>query len=175
MKKLIIAALVGGLILFIWQFISYAAINIHSNTQQYSPNQDKILEFLDENLEEGFYFLPNVAPGEDEMEAMEKALGKPWAQVYFHKEMTNTMGFNLVRGFLIDLLAAGLMAWLLLKMGNPSFQTIIISCLAVGLIGYLNFPYLNSIWYETPTLSELVDAVVSWGLTGVWFGWWLRK
>jgi hypothetical protein len=175
MKKLIIAALISGLILFIWQFISFAAINIHTDTQQYSPNQDKILEFLDQNLEEGFYFLPNAAPGEDEMEAMEKAVGKPWAQVYFHKKMTNSMGFNLLRGLLIDIISGGLLAWILLKMGNPSFQTILISSLAVGIIGYLNFPYLNSIWYEIPTKMDLVDAVVSWGLVGFWLSWWLRK
>ena len=175
MKKLIIGALVGGLILFLWQFASWAAINFHADTQQYSPNQDKVLKFLHENLEEGFYFMPNAAPGEDSQEVMQSALGKPWAQVYFHKEMTNNMAASMSRGFLIDILAAGLMAWLLLKMTNPNFQTILTSCIAVGFIGYFTIPYLNSIWFETPTLAYLLDAVGSWGLVGLWFGWWLRK
>ncbi|MGR3811745.1 hypothetical protein [Jiulongibacter sp. NS-SX5] len=175
MKKLIIAALVGGLILFVWQFVSWAAINFHADTQQYTPKQEEILEYLDQNLEEGFYFLPTIPPGGDEAELMENSLGKPWAQIYYHKEFTNNMTASMSRGLIIDILAAGLMAWLLLKMGNPSFQTIIISCIAVGLIGYFTIPYLNSIWFETPTLAYLLDAVGSWGLTGLWLGWWLRR
>ncbi len=175
MKKLIIAALVGGIILFLWQFVSWAAVNFHKDTQQYSEKQDEVLEFLSQNLDEGFYFMPLAAQGEDEQQKMEESIGKPWAQVYFHKSMTNNMAGNMSRGLVIDFLAAGLMAWMLLKMGNPSFQTILTSCIAVGLIGYFTIPYLNSIWFETPTIAYLIDAVGSWGLVGLWFGWWLRK
>ena len=36
MKKTVIAALVGGLIIFLWQFLSYALINFHKPAQQYT-------------------------------------------------------------------------------------------------------------------------------------------
>ncbi len=175
MKKLTIAALVGGIILFLWQFISWAAVNFHKETQQYTPNQAKILEFLNENLEEGFYYMPGTAPGEDPQKVMEEAMGKPWAQIYFHKTMTTNMGMSMARGLLVDILAVALLAWILLKMGNASFSTILLSSLAVGLIGYLTINYTQTIWYELPSLSHLLDAVAGWGLTGLWLGWWLRK
>jgi len=45
----------------------------------------------------------------------------------------------------------------------------------VGLIGYLTIPYLNSIWFETNSIGHLIDAFVSWGLVGIWLGWWLPR
>ena len=57
MKKTIIGVLVGALILFIWQFISWGAVNLHSGMQQYTPKQTEILKYLGDNLEEGFYYL----------------------------------------------------------------------------------------------------------------------
>ena len=60
------------------------ALGIHESMQAYTPNQDKVLECLGQNLEEGFYFMPNVAPGtEGNGNPMEAFAGKPWAQVYY--------------------------------------------------------------------------------------------
>jgi len=39
MKKSIIAAIVGGIILFFWQFLSNAALYLPRQAQQYKPNQ----------------------------------------------------------------------------------------------------------------------------------------
>lgn len=70
MKKQLIAIFVGGLILFIWQFLSWAAIPIHKSTYGYTPNQDKILEVLSQNLtEDGVYHLPYPAPGTSQEQA----------------------------------------------------------------------------------------------------------
>jgi hypothetical protein len=178
MKKTIIGVIVGALILFIWQFISWAAVNLHSNTQQYTPKQTEILKYLGDNLEEGFYYLPGSAPGtsQEEMQKQyEESNGKPWAQIYYHKALDTGMSMNMMRGLLVDILAVFLLVFVLQKMGNPSFQTIVLSSLSVGLIGYLSVTYVNSIWFQTKTLVDLLDAVVSWGAIGLWLGFWLRR
>jgi hypothetical protein len=82
---------------------------------------------------------------------------------------------NMVRGLIVDLLAVFLLVFLIQKMGNASFQTIVLSSLSVGLIGYLSVTYVNSIWFQTKTLIDLLDALVSWGAIGLWLGFWLRK
>lgn len=62
--KMIVGALVGGLLVFIWQFLSWTMLNMHGSQQKYTPNQDSILNFLSTQLtEDGTYFLPNAAPG----------------------------------------------------------------------------------------------------------------
>ena len=61
MKKTIVAALVGGIIIFIWQFLSFALINFHKPAQNYTDKQDAIMTFLNsQQLPEGGYILPNI-------------------------------------------------------------------------------------------------------------------
>lgn len=42
-SKTIIGALVGAILLFVWQFLSWGAINFHAGEQRYSVQQDSIL------------------------------------------------------------------------------------------------------------------------------------
>jgi len=178
-KKLIIGAVVGGLLLFIWQFVAWSLVNLHSSSMQYTSEQEAILKVLDEKLEEGSYFLPNVAPGasaEETQKFRDNASGKPWAQISFHKNMRmDNMGLNMFRGFVSDFFAVLLLCWILMKIPGVDFTTTLLSSLAVGVIGYLTIHYLNSIWFENNTISALVDTLVSWGLVGVWLGWWLGR
>jgi len=179
MKKQIIASLVGAIIIFIWQFLSWSVLNVHRSEMAYTANQDKILECLGEHLpDEGFYFLPTVPPGasaEEAQSAMEAAVGKPWAQVSYHKKMENNMAMNLIRGFLVDFIALFLLVWVLMRFAELNFSTTLFASIAVGAIGYLTFPYLENIWFEGSTLGDLVDMVVQWGLVGAWLGWYLTK
>ena len=178
MKKQLIATLVGGILLFVWQFLSWALINVHCTQFTYTPNQDKIMEALTQNLDEGEYMMPMPAPNstpEQQQAFMETSAGKPWATLAYHKSMSSEMGMNMFRAIVIDLLAVFLLVWLLLQFANLQFRTALLSSLAVGAIGYLTIPYLNTIWFETSSIGYLIDAVVQWGLVGVWLGWWLTK
>ncbi len=179
MRKQLVATLVGAIILFVWQFLSWSMLQVHQAEFRYTPNQDKILEALSQNLtEEGTYMVPTVAPGstyDQEMALMESSAGKPWATVSYHKSMNTAMGMNMVRGFLVDLVAAWMLVWMLLQFGNLNLKLALQASVLVGLIAYLTIPYLNSIWFESNSLGYLVDAVVQWGLVGLWLGWWLPR
>jgi hypothetical protein len=179
MKKQLVATIVGGLILFIWQFLSWSMLPVHQSEYGYTPNQDKIMEVLTQNLtEEGTYMIPGVPPGstqEQAQAAMDAGAGKPWASISYHKSMNTAMGMNMFRGFVVDLLAMYLLIWLLMKFSNLSMVTSIQASIAVGIIGYLTIPYLNTIWFETSSMGYLVDALVQWGLVGVWLGWYLPR
>lgn len=178
MSKQIIGALVAGILLFLWQFLSWTMLNVHQEEFGYTANQDKILQFLGENLEEGSYYLPNLPPGssqEEHQAAMESSAGKPWATISYHKSMNPDMVMPMVRGFIVDVIAAWLLIWLLIRMNGMNFQRILTASIVVGLIGYLTIPYLNSIWFETNSMPYLIDTVVQWGLVGLWLGWWLPR
>lgn len=178
MKKQLIATLVAALILFVWQFLSWSMLNIHGAEMTYTPKQDTILNFLSQNLEEGAYFLPTVPPdmpASEHQAAMEGAMGKPWARVQFHSKMEMSMGLNMVRGLAANLVAAWLLVWLLMQFAKIDLKTGVLASLAVGAIGYITIPYLNSIWFETSTMGYIIDLIVQWGLIGVWLGWYLGK
>lgn len=176
--RLIIGSLVGGFILFMWQFLSYAALDLHYNQMSYTPNNDKIIQVLAENLTEGEYMVPRQRQGasQEEMDRyIASAEGKPWAMIQYHNSLTNDMGMNMFRGFIIDILAVALLCFILLKIPNRNFMTVLSSSLAVGLIGYLTINYLDTIWFKGTSIPDLIDAVAQWGVCGLWLGWWLNR
>lgn len=182
MKRSIIGAIVGGIILFLWQFLTWGPLNLHEAQQKYTPKQDSILSYLNAQFsEDGAYMMPTFKPGtprkemEDQMKAME---GKPWASVVYHKAMPgmDKMYMNMGRSLVVDILAVWLLCWLLGKITMPSFGTVFLGSLGTGFIVFLTSPYLMHIWYGSfDIMAHLTDNLVSWGITGLWLGWWLRR
>lgn len=179
MKKQLIAAAVGAVLLFVWQFLTWSVLPTHQSEYGYSANQDKIMEFLNQNLtEEGVYMMPGVPPGashEEAEAAMKNGEGKPWASIAYHKSMELNMGMNMFRGLAVDVVAVWLLVWLLLQFRSLDMLTALKTSVAVGFIGYLTITYTHSIWFEERTVGHLIDAIVSWGLVGAWLGWWLPR
>ena len=183
MKKAIIGSIVGAIIIFIWQFLSFGLINFHKAAQDYTDKQEAIMGFLSsQGLKDGGYRLPSVpaTASREEMQAATKASdGKPWARIEYHDKAENSasaMTMNMVRGFLVNFFIVLLFCWIVAKMAAPGFGTILAAAVAVGLIAFLNEPYTGFIWYKTFDIwPDFFDAVVSWGLTGIWLAWWLRR
>ncbi|MEZ4918055.1 MAG: hypothetical protein R2792_03025 [Saprospiraceae bacterium] len=179
MKKQIIGTLVAGIIIFFWQFVSWTFSGVHTTEMQYTAKQDAIMETLAaQGLEDGTYYIPQAPPGstaEEHQKLMEDAMGKPWAVVTYRKAYNASMGMNMSRGMAVDLLAAFLLIWLLMKIPGLDFKTCIQGAFAVGAIGYLTIPYLDAIWFETNSMGYLIDLVVQWGLVGAWLGFWLPR
>lgn len=180
MKKTIIAAVVGGIVLFMWQFLSWTILNLHGSSQQYTPKQDSIMQMLKTNLDkEGGYYLPSAPPGTS-FEGMEKLaaenVGKPWASIQYHASLEYNMGMNMVRGLIADIFIIWLLCWILAKLATNNFTTTFTATLFVGLIVYLNSSYTGHIWYPMFDIrAYLIDAIVSWGLVGLWLGWWMNR
>ena len=180
MKKLIIGALVGGLIIFICQTLSWAMLNLHHASQEYTPKQDSIMAYLNTQFsEDGSYLLPNSpshTSQEEMMKRMEPYKGKPWMQIEYHKSLDTNMVANILKGFVVDIIMVALMCWILMKLSPSTFSTIFLACILTGIIVFLNSPYTVHIWYPKADIwVHLHDALVSWALCGIWLGWWLNR
>ncbi|MEL6253135.1 MAG: hypothetical protein AAFR87_14080 [Bacteroidota bacterium] len=177
MKNLLIAAAVGSVIIFMWQFLSWAPLGIHESQMAHTDKQDAVLQALAESgLSEGAYFLPRLpaSASTTEMTAFEQEnMGKPWARVHYHEAYSSNMGLNMFRGWLISFVSVFLLSWILSKMAGLSMRTAIISALSVGLIGWMTITYQESIWFKTESLPQLLDVGIQWTLTGAWLGWFL--
>ena len=46
MNKQLVGTLVAGLILFLWQFVSWNVLQFHRAEMEYTPKQDQIMEAL---------------------------------------------------------------------------------------------------------------------------------
>ena len=182
MKKWLIGSLVGAIIVFVWQFLSWTMLGIHDAEAKYTPAQDSIVSLLSSTLQEdGIYMLPNVPPGSssEEMEALgEKMNGKPWATVTYKKSYVNGMTMPMVRGFLIDLFLVFSLIYVLTRGGTPNSMRIFAGSVAIGLFTWLWGPYTTHNWFQIPmeaTYGHLIDALVAWGVVGLWLGWWLNR
>src|SRR5258706_11506208 len=105
MKKWIIGSLIGAIIVFAWQFLSWMMMDLHSAEHKYTPAQDQILSTLNAaNLEEGMYVMPNVpstASQDDHQKLWKENNGKPWAMVTYGKTAKADMATPMIMGFVI--------------------------------------------------------------------------
>lgn len=180
MKKLLIGALVGGLLVFAWQTLSWTMFDLHGKEYRQAKNQDSIIAYLSNQFaEDGQYMIPreSESASDKEMEEYQKSMkGKPWAVVSYHKAYNTNMVNNIIRGLLVAIIAAYFVCWVLMRQSPSSFGTTFISCLLIGLAGYLFIPYSTHIWFQNPgATTNMIDALAAWGLCGIWLGWWLNR
>lgn len=180
MKRTILGALIGGILFFLWQFLSWTVLNTHEDVNKYTPQQDSILQYLGTHLhEEGTYFLPTFPPGtsrEAQEAFMQQSVGKPWAVVAYHKALQENTVVNIIRELLVDIVMVWMACFLFMKMNRLNFGIVFLSCLFIGLIGFFSFPYSVHIWYETSDImASFKDAIFGWGIVGIWLGIWLKK
>ncbi|MEY4986264.1 MAG: hypothetical protein RL567_43 [Bacteroidota bacterium] len=180
MKKNLLGAFVGGLILFVWQALSHMAFNLHEPNQKYSAGQDSVLAAIKTHIKEpGGYILPRMQDelSMDQMEAFTKSIqGKPWAMVRYYQAYEIDMTSNMVRGLAVNILLAFLLIWIINRLKAPSKQIILSLSVVVGFIAFSNISYTEHIWYPVFDLrAQLIDAFVGWGLTGLWLGYWMTK
>ena len=179
MKAFTLATVAGGLILFVWQFLSFAAINLHGPAQEYTPLDREILAHLAElNLEEGMYALGSPSPeeradpeglGADYMARME---GQPYGVLNYQHEWRGDMTPNLLRSLVMNLLTAALLAWLVGKLNASTLTTKVGLCVAVGFVGFMFYPYSTFIWFKNPDIvAHMIDAVVPFALVGALNHW----
>ena len=180
MKKTIFGALVGGLLIFIWQTLSWTMLDLHRPGENYTAKQDSIISFLSSQFsEDGAYMVPYIPKGSssEEMEKeMKDAYGKPWAQIQYHAKMEYSMPMNIIRGLLVDIIITWMLCCMIMIYNNNNFSKTFISCLFVGFISFLNIVYTKDIWYKVFDINAyLIDTVAAWGLCGLWLGWWLNR
>ena len=175
MKKLALGSIVGAIVIFVWQFLSFSLLELHQAATDYTPKQNEILTFLNSQLSEsGSYAMPRTPRGassDDIEKSMKESQGKPWAIVSYHKSMDMNMGANMVRGILINVIMIALLCFIIGNLKDLSFKTILLVSMATGLIVFFNVPYTNHIWYQWFDLrAYLIDAIVGWGLVGIVLG-----
>ena len=182
MKKWLIGSLVGAILLFAWQFISWAAAGLHDGEYKYTPQQDQIMNALSSNIkEDGQYMIPRTPIGasqEDHEKFMKDMVGKPTAVVAYKTAYEYNMVSSIVRGFLVDLVLVLLLIYVLGKRTDLSLGSVYMATLAIGFIAWLWYPYTEHNWFQTPMAiitGALMDWIIAYSILGLWLGFWLRR
>jgi hypothetical protein len=182
MKKWLIGSLVGAVIIFVWQFLSWSVLGLHNGALRYHPQQESIIQSLSSTItEEGSYMIPTAKPGisqSEHQELMKQMEGKPWAFVIYHPAFKIDMTRQMIRGFLIYWFLVFTLIYILTRGGTPIPIRVVAGSVAVGLFCFLWGPYSGHNWMQLPMAmitGDLIDGIVAWGLCGLWLGWWLNR
>lgn len=178
--KIFIGALVGAIIIFFLQFLSWTILDLHRPAQQYTSKQDSILNYLNSQFDSsGGYILPTIPKGasmDESNELMKKSQGKPWVQILYHKSFYTNMGVNMAKNLVTNFIMVLLFCWMMAGYSSNTFGKTFLAAIFVGLIVFLHATYTVHIWYYVFDLkAHFTDYIVSWGVTGLWLGWWLNR
>lgn len=182
-KRIVLAGIVGALVLFIWNAIAWMALPLHTPTIKEVPNEDAIRAVIRENVKQpGFYAVPGWGYGEGMTKEQQETAMKVQEQKY--KEGPRGvmvllptgadpyMAKTFATGFLLDVLACFVAAWLLSKAlgGLSSYGARVQFVAVLGLFAGIAVHLMYWNWWEFPTnytIACLADAVIGWTLVGL--------
>jgi hypothetical protein len=173
MKRILVAGLLGGLVLFAWGAISHMALPIGKVGLGGLPNEAAVLPGLKAIPEPGLFFFPWE---EDPKRLEERARVGPFGFIVVDPDGRELMTpGQLIVEFLSNF-AAALLAALLLALAAPSLAGYGMRVWFTGLLGLI--PCLSILasewnWYPFPTdyfLAQCVIEIVGWILVGLVLG-----
>lgn len=183
--RILIAAILGGIVLFFWGFVAHTVLPIGEMGMQQPVNEDGVLESVKSGLPNpGIYMLPSLEPEKWGDEAamqpwIEKAKSNPFAYVVVAPPMADpaAMGPQLVKQFICNFLGSAIVAWLLAAT-TWGFAARVIGATGMGVFAWVSavVPMWN--WYRFPTdfmVAGLIEQGVGWLLGGIAIAWWLGR
>ncbi len=182
--RLIIAAVLGGIVMFAWGAFSHMVLNIEASTVKQVPNESAILASMKSNITEtGVYFMPGFdmtkqATAEEQAAWAAKYKEGPTAMLIYHP--TGDDVFT-PRQFGIQLasdIGAALLGSIILVFAGVGFVRGVIITTLIGVAGWVAIliPYWN--WYRFPfefVRADLIDQIAGWFLAGLVMAFVLRK
>jgi len=184
MKRKLISVFLGGLMLFMWNAISWMALPFHGDSLQNIPDSAINSKVLQEQLPaDGVYHFPGMPGGVNNKslsEIEEQLASGPRITLMVYKSGSselfnpNTFLINLI----FNLISVAILIMLLNRLAEKSFKNILTSLLMIGLlIGLMSdLPQMN--WYMFPlsyTLVNVFDHIIALGLLSLLFSYYTFK
>jgi hypothetical protein len=183
MKRIVLAGIVGGVVLFVWGAVAWMVVPLHTPTIKTLPNEDAIRSVLREAVKEpGVYSIPGYPQGQ----SMSKQEAAAAMSSFEAKHRAGPVGVLVLRpqggepmearvflsGFILQVAVAAVAAWLLsLAAGNlrsygarVQFVTVLGAFAALA----VDLQYWN--WWAFPTdytIGMVADHVIGWFLAGL--------
>jgi len=180
-----IAALLGAVVIFVWQFVAHMLLPIGEMGFRLPQNEDVVLQAVSSGLPQpGIYAVPSIDPAKMGDEAVrnawiEKEKTHPFAFIAVAPPDPDAggMGRQLGTQFVSNFAAALIAAWLMAAL-PWGFATRVLGTTAIGIFGWLanSVPQWN--WYRFPSdfaFGNLIDQGIGWLLAGAAIAWWLGR
>ena len=167
MKRIVIAALAGGLVFFIWSAILHM---LPTGMIGITSLPDGVYEALKSSgMSSGLYFFPGVekSPTPEQQKAWEaKLVAGPYGIMAYTATGSAAMApKQLISEFLADVVAAFIAACIIAMIAAPYIKRVSIVAL-LGVFGWVSLLLSYWIWYNFPTVYILNEGFME---IGGWF------
>jgi hypothetical protein len=182
--RVLVAALLGGVIVFFWGFVSHMLLPLgHVGFERPAAEDPVIAAHAAQLPKPGLYVIPGLASeqmhDEAAMAAYEaKAAANPYALVIYRPDVRGmAMGPMLGVEAATNVVSALVVTWVI-GVAGLGFRRRVAIATAMGGFAWLavSVPYWN--WYFFPldfTLANLATNLVGWFLAGLGMAWWLGR
>ena len=178
MKQTLTAALVGGVILWVWGFLAWVVLPLHTSSMHRIANEDAVIEAMRPAMDaKGVYVFPSMPE-----DRMNQAAMDAWTQkyqrgpkgmiVYDPQGSDPMMPSQMIAGLIIFILTAFIAAWFLARStaAASSYFSRVIFCGMLGIFVSFATHLTAWNWMGYPldfTTAMAVDAIVGWLLAGL--------
>jgi hypothetical protein len=176
MVRIVLAAILGGLLMFVWGAVSHTLLPFGRDALKPIPNEAVVMSNLGGNLvEPGMYFFPwtdmsgKATPEQQAAWQAKIASGPSGLMVYRPSGGESMSPRQLVTEFASNVLAALFGAFLLLQLPG-GFGRRVLSMAAIGIAAWLSISVSQWTWYGFSTpflLGDLADQFGGWLLAGI--------
>lgn len=183
--RLLLAAFLGGLVLFFWGFVANMLLPLGELGYEYPVAEDPVLSTLQTNLpREGVYIVPGLTAEQYADPAQAEAFGKktaasPYAFIVYQPQGENAMDMLDELGLQLasTIVASGLMAWVL-GLAPWGFGKRVTVSTVLGVFAWVAVAVPLWTWYRFPADyigGMLVQQLVGWLLAGIAIAWVLGR
>jgi hypothetical protein len=174
--RVILAAIVGGLLLFFWGFVAHMLLPFSEQAMKPVPNEAALLEAVGANVtESGVYFIPHMnyktaSEAEQKAYADKVANGPSGLLVLRTGGVSMDMKKELPMELLSNVLAALVAALAVAGLGARGYGGRVGTIFAFGVVAWLSVSVSQWTWYGFSTeflISDLVDQWGGWLVAGL--------
>jgi len=180
-RSLLLGALLGGVVAFLWSWVSWDVLPWHENQMSSFQDEDIVgRAIMDHAPQSGMYFYPagGAQPGMSHEQrkaaqavAMEKMKQGPIMFAGVKREPFGSFGEGMLKQLLGQIVAAFLLTWLLLETrGGLSYWRRVQFLATVGLAASVICDWPNWVWWSFSggyTMVQTIDSAVTWLLAGL--------
>lgn len=181
-KTLVKAAVLGGIVVFVWGIVSWMALPWHKVCMNKFKDQEAVAKVMQENAtQNGVYVIPNMFAHKPDMtkEEMQKEMSKnkemmhrgPFVFAIVTKEgMKGDMTAPMLIALLIQIVSAYFIAWMLTMTKAMSFMKQVGYVTMFGFIAGLIAVLPSWNWWGLPfgaALVHILDLVIGWFFGGL--------
>jgi len=187
MKKILLAGVIGGIVLFVWGWLVWAVLPLHEGDFKTLGNEEAVVDVLRSSAaEHAVYAVPGKPQETTGMSTEQrKAMMDEWAKkhqrgpvaliVYSPTGTDPMMTAQMILGLLIMMITAAMAAWFLSR-STAAASGYIVRVIFCGMLGVfasfvVHLMYWN--WFYFPlnyTTAMVADTIIGWLLAGLVIG-----